>query len=108
MPARPLVLGQSRAHHAARTRRLLEKLGLALAGAALLCIFLFTLVHLNEAVSLLRTDAVGADVYYPNCAAARAADAAPIYAGRPGYRRGLDADGDGIACEPYRNWGANN
>ena len=40
--------------------------------------------------------------YYPNCDAARAAGAAPIYAGEPGYRPPLDADDDGIACEPYR------
>lgn len=47
--------------------------------------------------------ALGRAVYYPNCDAARAAGAAPIYAGQPGYRAGLDRDGDGIACEPYRN-----
>jgi excalibur calcium-binding domain-containing protein len=41
----------------------------------------------------------GSDVYYPNCAAARAAGVAPIYRGQPGYRSGLDRDGDGIACE---------
>jgi hypothetical protein len=41
-------------------------------------------------------------VYYPNCDTARAAGAAPITAGQPGYRAALDADGDGIACEPYR------
>jgi anti-sigma factor RsiW len=46
----------------------------------------------------------GAPVYFRNCAAARAAGAAPIYAGRPGYREQLDRDGDGIACEPYRGW----
>lgn len=40
--------------------------------------------------------------YYRNCDAARAAGAAPIYAGSPGYREGMDGDGDGIACEPYR------
>lgn len=39
------------------------------------------------------------NVYYPNCAAARAAGAAPIYRGQPGYRPGLDRDGDGVACE---------
>lgn len=39
------------------------------------------------------------EVYYPNCAAARAAGAAPLYAGEPGYRRKLDRDGDGVACE---------
>lgn len=32
------------------------------------------------------------------CAAARQAGVAPIYKGQPGYRRGLDRDGDGIAC----------
>ncbi|WP_258081202.1 excalibur calcium-binding domain-containing protein [Nocardia nova] len=39
------------------------------------------------------------EVYYPNCAAARAAGAAPILRGQPGYRPGLDRDNDGIACE---------
>lgn len=37
--------------------------------------------------------------YYPNCAAARAAGAAPLYAGDPGYSSDLDRDGDGVACE---------
>lgn len=40
-----------------------------------------------------------ASAYYPNCAAARAAGAAPLRVGEPGYRSGLDGDGDGIACE---------
>ena len=39
------------------------------------------------------------EVYYENCTAARAAGAAPIYVGEPGYRRKLDRDGDGVACE---------
>lgn len=38
---------------------------------------------------------------YANCAQARAAGAAPIYRGQPGYRPELDGDSDGIACEPY-------
>jgi len=37
--------------------------------------------------------------YYKNCAAARAAGAAPLRTGDPGYRAGLDRDSDGIACE---------
>ena len=37
--------------------------------------------------------------YYPNCKAAKAAGAAPLYRGEPGYRPGLDRDKDGIACE---------
>jgi hypothetical protein len=38
-------------------------------------------------------------VYYPNCAAARAAGVTPLHRGQPGYRSGLDRDHDGIACE---------
>ncbi|MFW0182859.1 GmrSD restriction endonuclease domain-containing protein [Rothia sp. CCM 9417] len=40
-----------------------------------------------------------AAVYYKNCSAAKAAGAAPIYAGQPGYGSHLDRDGDGVACE---------
>ncbi|PKI89733.1 calcium-binding protein [Actinomycetales bacterium SN12] len=39
------------------------------------------------------------NVYYENCTAVRAAGAAPIRAGEPGYTRKLDRDGDGVACE---------
>ncbi|MET7990711.1 excalibur calcium-binding domain-containing protein [Amycolatopsis sp. NPDC005232] len=38
-------------------------------------------------------------VYFKNCTAAKAADAAPLYAGEPGYRSALDRDHDGVACE---------
>ncbi|GAA2753537.1 hypothetical protein GCM10009869_26090 [Amnibacterium kyonggiense] len=38
-------------------------------------------------------------VYYENCTAARAAGAAPVRAGDPGYSRKLDRDGDGVGCE---------
>ncbi|MFG1644339.1 thermonuclease family protein [Amycolatopsis sp. NPDC049252] len=37
--------------------------------------------------------------YYKNCTAAKAAGAAPLYRGEPGYRAALDRDGDGVACE---------
>jgi hypothetical protein len=37
--------------------------------------------------------------YYGSCAEARAAGAAPLRVGEPGYRSGLDRDGDGVACE---------
>ena len=40
-----------------------------------------------------------AGVYYANCDEARAAGAAPISRGEPGYRSGLDRDGDGVACD---------
>ncbi|MEU6132098.1 excalibur calcium-binding domain-containing protein [Saccharopolyspora sp. NPDC047091] len=41
----------------------------------------------------------GGVAYYPNCKAAKAAGAAPLHVGDPGYRPGLDRDGDGVACE---------
>ncbi|MEO5994998.1 MAG: excalibur calcium-binding domain-containing protein, partial [Arthrobacter sp.] len=40
-----------------------------------------------------------AAVFYANCAAARAAGAAPLRSGQPGYREQMDGDRDGIACE---------
>lgn len=36
---------------------------------------------------------------YRNCAAARAAGAAPVRSGDSGYGSHLDRDGDGIGCE---------
>src|SRR5688572_26108770 len=60
----------------------------------------------NRSAALLDGDSAVAriadSVYYPNCAAARAAGAAPLRFGEPGYRAPLDADGDGVVCEPYR------
>ncbi|MFM8856385.1 MAG: excalibur calcium-binding domain-containing protein [Actinomycetota bacterium] len=43
--------------------------------------------------------AAGASVYFANCSAARAAGAAPLMRGEPGYREAMDRDKDGIACE---------
>lgn len=37
--------------------------------------------------------------YYTNCAAVRAAGAAPLRRGEPGYASHLDRDNDGVACE---------
>jgi Excalibur calcium-binding domain len=39
---------------------------------------------------------------FANCAEARAAGAAPVRRGEPGYGPHLDRDGDGIGCEPRR------
>ena len=44
-------------------------------------------------------------VYYKNCDEVRAAGAAPIHKGQPGYAAHLDRDGDGVACEPYKGKG---
>lgn len=45
---------------------------------------------------------VPSGVYFRNCKEAWAAGAAPLRRGQPGYRPEMDGDGDGIACEPYR------
>lgn len=42
------------------------------------------------------------DGAFRNCTEARAAGAAPVHRGEPGYGAHLDRDGDGIGCEPYR------
>ncbi|MEU9704879.1 excalibur calcium-binding domain-containing protein [Streptomyces sp. NPDC047981] len=39
------------------------------------------------------------NVYYKNCTAVKAAGAAPIRRGDPGYAKHLDRDGDGVGCE---------
>ena len=39
---------------------------------------------------------------FDNCTEARAAGAAPVRRGDPGYGPHLDRDNDGIGCEPYR------
>ncbi len=49
--------------------------------------------------TLLAPQPPPSDAYYANCDAVRAAGKAPLYRGQPGYRSGLDRDGDGVACE---------
>ncbi|MFD6532859.1 excalibur calcium-binding domain-containing protein [Streptomyces sp. NPDC060184] len=41
----------------------------------------------------------GTATSYANCTAVRAAGAAPIHRGEPGFGAHLDRDGDGVACE---------
>ena len=48
---------------------------------------------------LLSNNAPATGGPFPNCAAARAAGAAPVRQGDPGYSRRLDRDGDGVGCE---------
>ena len=47
----------------------------------------------------LRTVSSDARREFANCAQARAAGAAPVRVGDPGYGRHLDRDGDGVGCE---------
>jgi hypothetical protein len=43
--------------------------------------------------------AAGGPVHYRNCSEARAAGAAPVRRGDPGYGSHLDRDNDGVGCE---------
>lgn len=47
-------------------------------------------------------EALPAGYVFPGCDAVRAAGIAPIYHGERGFTEGMDGDGDGIGCEPYR------
>ncbi len=81
----------------------LHKIGLFQLVALIFCsVFFWPTDGANSGVdaqmALVQMDRIA---YYPNCAAARAAGVAPIQRGEPGYRSRLDADNDGIACEPY-------
>lgn len=46
-----------------------------------------------------KSQALSSGREYANCAQARAAGAAPVRVGDPGYGRHLDRDGDGVGCE---------
>lgn len=53
----------------------------------------------EEAARLAEEQEKSANVHYSNCKEAKAAGAAPIRKGEPGYGKHLDRDGDGIACD---------
>ncbi len=52
----------------------------------------------SVAPSPVPTDSSG-QVYYSSCGAVRDAGKAPLLKGQPGYRSGLDADHNGVACQ---------
>ena len=53
----------------------------------------------RAAANLTGARTVRANVEYANCSEARAAGAAPVRRGDPGYSPKLDRDGDGVGCE---------
>lgn len=53
----------------------------------------------TEQQNVTTTSTPATEVYYKNCTEVKAAGVAPLYKGQPGYRSGLDRDGDGCACE---------
>jgi hypothetical protein len=99
-----------------RRRRLVERLGLSALAAVGGCAAVWAFLSYGPALPSLPSlpslsfgsSPAAAQVSvgpFRNCAAARAAGAAPLHRGQPGYAYHLDADGDGIACEwAWRNW----
>ena len=53
----------------------------------------------TEKATTTTTEAPTQSISYANCSAAKAAGAAPLHRGEPGYSTKLDRDGDGVACE---------
>jgi len=106
----PIQLGQryQAQRHSERRRKRLANARFAII-TLVLCAATFQLVwflpdRIPGAHSAEQANQAAASVYYPGCNEARAAGAAPIYQGQPGYRPEMDGDGDGIACETHRQW----
>lgn len=99
--------GSRHVPYVARRKKKRNPFGEALAALAVLALIAWSEApHLKAAWSILSTPAdqatqIEQSAYYSNCAEARAAGAAPISRGEPGYREGLDGDSDGVACERY-------
>jgi hypothetical protein len=91
--AKPVVLGEyARAQDARRRRQsVVRTIRLAIVGAVVVF-----------AIGMVATHPSALPTFYPSCAWARAYGSTPIKRGEPGYRSALDADDDGIACEPYK------
>jgi hypothetical protein len=53
----------------------------------------------TKATTTTEDSSGGGGSYFKSCDAAKAAGAAPMRRGEPGYRAGLDRDDDGIACD---------
>jgi hypothetical protein len=60
-----------------------------------------TLLLMPQSLASARLTSGAMPVFFAYCDEVHAAGMVPIGLEEPGYRRQLDADGDGIACEPY-------
>lgn len=56
-------------------------------------------IQIAKPVYAIAGDEAEPSVYFRNCSAARAAGAAPVRYGDPGYASHLDRDSDGVGCE---------
>jgi len=114
----PIPIQSGRAYRRKAARKRGASAGMILAGAALIGAAVgigstttareraetaaTALKPLAVSAGLMRARAPQDGDHWSRCDDARAAGTTPIHAGEPGYRNGLDRDGDGVACEPYR------
>ena len=100
------LAGRAMFHHKVRTPGFVGKLFVGSATGAVLATGASFLIPPNlvprSAEETARLEAAMASIEYGGCDAVRAAGAAPLRYGEPGYRADMDGDGDGVACEPYR------
>ena len=79
----------------------------ALLGVPLMLGFGYTLIGdvvpmlSNLTMSASERAKIERSVTYSGCREVARLDKAPLRAGQPGYRKNMDGDGDGIACEDY-------
>jgi Excalibur calcium-binding domain len=62
----------------------------------------FAVTSLIVAATIVGAPTASADPPYRNCKEAHADGRYNIPSNDPAYRPGLDRDGDGYACEPYK------
>ena len=103
--AERLRRGFAKAHHGFPQRRLSRGFARALRDIGLVamgCVFGVAGTTFMEKAPGFDSGSAQRFVYYASCREAFLDRAASIRRGEPGYRPELDADSDGIACEPYR------
>lgn len=89
----------ARMERPARQRRLIRQVALAAGVGAALGVAVAAVNHFSPWSFWTVARHIAAA---PNCNAARTVGLAPSTKGAPGYYRRHDADGDGVACEPFR------
>jgi hypothetical protein len=88
----------ARIERPAKLRRITSQIALAVWVGAVLGMSVAVFNHYSPWSLLTVVRHVAA---VPNCTAARTVGLAPAEKGHPGYYPSHDADGDGIACEPF-------
>ena len=95
------LAGRALFRHKTRKPGFLDRM---LSGAAVLPVLLlgawYTAPAPRDPQEEARLQQVMASVHYAGCDQVRAAGAAPLRYGQPGYGPHMDGDGDGVACEP--------